>query len=354
VRRRINYPIGFWTFGGIFMKKGKTITIEDVAKEAGVSKSTVSQFLNKRYEYMSQNTREKIERVIEEMRFQPNHFASNLKKRKTKMVGVIVANICHAFSTEMITIIEQNLQEQGMQVIICNADDDPEKEMGYIQLLAARNVDGLIIFPTGSNYSEYSRLMNDKIPVVFIDRKMEGILADTVLLDNEAASFLAISTLVEHGRDRIAMFTQPIDHQISPRVERIEGYKKALSFFQLENSPELLCSNSLSLLKNDLERLFMADIKPNGIVAGNDLVLKEVLSFLKENKISIPEDVSVIGIDDVSYADIYHPSLTTIAQPTKEMGLKAAEIILSLIKESQPRVPIVYRFSPELKMRESC
>src|SRR3954451_5011366 len=143
------------------MKRIKSVTIDDVAKAAGTSKSTVSQFLNKRYEYMSQNTREKIERVIEEMRFQPNHFASNLKKRKTKMVGVIVANICHAFSTEMITIIEQNLQEQGMQVIICNADDDPEKEMGYIQLLAARNVDGLIIFPTGSNYSEYSRLMND-------------------------------------------------------------------------------------------------------------------------------------------------------------------------------------------------
>ena len=116
----------------------------------------------------------------------------------------------------------------------------------------------------------------------------------------------------------------------------------------------MLCSNALPLLKDDLLRLFHSDTKPNGIIAGNDLVLKEVLSFLKDNKLSIPEDVAVIGIDDVSYADIYHPSLTTIAQPTKEMGLKAAEIILGYINESSPKVPIVYRFSPELKMRESC
>jgi LacI family transcriptional regulator, kdg operon repressor len=336
------------------MKKIKSVTIDDVAKAAGTSKSTVSQFLNKRYEYMSQNTREKIERIIEEMNFQPNHFARNLKTRKTKMVGIIVANIRHVFSTEIIGVIERTLQEQGIQVIICNADDDPEKEMGYIQLLAGRNVDSLIVFPTGSNYSEYSRLINDKIPVVFIDRKIEGILADTILLDNEAASFLAVSTLVEHGRDKIAMLTQQVDHEISPRVERIEGYKKALSFFQLENQLDLLCSNNLSLLKKDLECLFKADIKPNGIIAGNDLVLKEVLSFLKEKKILIPEDVSVIGIDDVSYADIYHPSLTTIAQPTREMGLKAAEVILDSMQQSKASVPIVYRFSPELKMRESC
>ena len=336
------------------MKKIKAVTIEDVAKEAGVSKSTVSQFLNKRYEYMSQATKENIERIIAEMHFQPNHFASNLKKRKTKMVGIIVANIRHVFSTEIIRIIEQKLQEQGIQVIICNADDEPEKEMGYIQLLSTRNVDGLIIFPTGSNFAEYSRLINDKTPVVFIDRKIEGILADTVLLDNEAASYLAVSTLIEHGRDRIAMLTQPVDHQISPRVERIEGYKKALSFFKAVYHTDLLCSNALPLLKDDLLRLFHSDTKPNGIIAGNDLVLKEVLSFLKDNKLSIPEDVAVIGIDDVSYADIYHPSLTTIAQPTKEMGLKAAEIILGYINESSPKVPIVYRFSPELKMRESC
>src|SRR3954451_11921203 len=140
------------------MKKIKSVTIDDVAKAAGTSKSTVSQFLNKRYEYMSQNTREKIERIIEEMNFQPNHFARNLKTRKTKMVGIIVANIRHVFSTEIIGVIERTLQEQGIQVIICNADDDPEKEMGYIQLLAGRNVDSLIVFPTGSNYSEYSRL----------------------------------------------------------------------------------------------------------------------------------------------------------------------------------------------------
>ncbi|MBL4954730.1 substrate-binding domain-containing protein [Neobacillus sp. YIM B02564] len=336
------------------MKEAKTVTIEDVANAAGVSKSTVSQFLNKRYEYMSKSTREKIEKVVEELQFQPNHFARNLKSRKTKMVGIIVANIRHVFSTEIIRIVEQSLQEQGIHVIICNADDNPEKEVAYINLLAARNVDGLIIFPTGANYSEYSRLIDNKIPVVFIDRKIEGILADTVMLDNEAASFLAVSTLVKSNRDRIAMLTLPLTNNLSPRLERIEGYKKALSFFKIDYREELVSACPLINIKEELTRLFESDIKPNGIIAGNDLILKEALSFLKEQKISIPDEVAIIGIDDVSYADIYHPALTTIAQPTKEMGLKAAEIILERIKENTQKVPVVYRFSPELKIRESC
>ncbi|WP_428910765.1 LacI family DNA-binding transcriptional regulator [Niallia sp. Krafla_26] len=339
------------------MTKTKAVTIGDVAKNAGVSKSTVSQFLNKRYEYMSQSTREKIEKVIEEMNFQPNLFASNLKKQKTKLVGIIVANIRHVLSTEVIRVIEQRLQQEGIQVIICNADDDPVKEIAYIQMLAGRSVDGLIIFPTGTNHAEYSRLINHETPVVFMDRKIEGILVDTVLLDNEAASFLAVSTLVERGRTRIAMLTQPVYHHISPRIERIEGYKKALAFHNSNSDydyPELLRSNSLSGLKEDLEQLFLSDEKPNGIIAGNDLVLKEVLSFLKEKGISIPNEVAVISIDDVSYADIYQPSLTTIAQPINEMGLKAAGIILSQIQGNHSNVPVVYRFSPELKLRDSC
>lgn len=336
------------------MKQGKTVTIDDVAKAAGVSKSTVSQFLNKRYEYMSQNTRKKIEKVVDELQFHPNHFARNLKTRRTKMVGIIVANIQHAFSTEIIRVIEQSLQKQGIHVMICNADDDPEKEVTYLNLLSARNVDGLIIFPTGVNYSEYQRLLENNIPVVFMDRKIEGVLADTVLLDNEAASFLAVSTLVKHDRKRIAMFTLPLTYSVSPRIERITGYKDALSFYEIEYHDELVSTAPLAEIKEKLTHLFNSEFRPNGIIAGNDLVLKEVLSFLKENSMSIPEDVAIIGIDDVSYADIYHPSLTTISQPTRDMGLKTAEIILERIQEKTQKVPVVYRFSPELKMRHSC
>ena len=182
------------------MEKIKAITIDDVAKLAGVSKSTVSQFLNKRYEYMSEKTRNKIEKVVEELNFQPNHFASNLKRQKTAMVGIIVANILHTLSTEIIRIIEHKLQEQGIQVIICNSDDDPQREIDHIKLLTSINVSGLIIFPTGDNYEEYNKLLNDHIPIVFIDRKIEGIFADTVLLDNESASFMAVSTLLQRGR----------------------------------------------------------------------------------------------------------------------------------------------------------
>ncbi len=336
------------------MKQPKNVTIDDVAKAAGVSKSTVSQYLNKRYEYMSERTRKKIEQVIKELQFQPNHHARNLKSRKTKMIGIIVANIQHAFSTAIIRIIEQAMEERGIHVIICNADDNTEKEATYLNLLSARNVDGLIVFPTGDNYEEYKRLLENQIPVVFMDRKIEGVLADTVLLDNEAAAFLAVSTLVKTGRKTIAMLTLPLTHSVSPRVERITGYKNALQFYNIEYRDELLICAPLRDLKTKLAELFNSDHKPDGIVAGNDLVLKEALSFLKENEISIPGDVAIIGIDDVSYADIYHPSLTTIAQPVEEMGSKAAEILLERIEGKSDSVPVVYRFSPKLIMRQSC
>lgn len=336
------------------MKQSKKVTIDDVAKAAGVSKSTVSQFLNQRYEYMSERTREKIERVIEELQFQPNHYARNLKTRRTKLVGIIVANIQHAFSTEIIRVIEQMLKQQGIHVVICNADDVPEQEVTYLNLLSARNVDGLIIFPTGANFSEYQRILENQIPVVFMDRKIEGVLADTVLLDNEAAAFLAVSTLVKKNRKKIAMLTLPLTHNVSPRVERITGYKNALSFYKLDFHEELVVTAPLSEIKKKLADLYNSENQPDAIIAGNDLLLKETLSFLKENNISIPEETAVIGIDDVSYADIYHPSLTTIAQPTEDMGEKAAEIILNRIEGKTDSVPVVYRFSPKLNMRGSC
>lgn len=129
----------------------KTITISDVAKYANVSKSTVSQFLNQRYDYMSEKTKQKIEAAIQELNYQPNFVARSLKQKSTFTVGVVVANILHTFSTQVIRAVEDYFHEQGFHIIVCNADDEPEKEKKYIEMLRAKQVDGIIIFPTGEN-----------------------------------------------------------------------------------------------------------------------------------------------------------------------------------------------------------
>lgn len=147
----------------------KKLTIDDVAQKAGVSKSTVSQFLNKRFKYMSEATKNRIEAVIEELNYQPNGLARSLKQNRTHMVGIIVANIDYTLSIQCIRAIENELQHHGIQVIICNADENAEKESKYVETLIARQVDGLIIFPTGNNPSAYSKLVEADFPLVFMD-----------------------------------------------------------------------------------------------------------------------------------------------------------------------------------------
>jgi LacI family kdg operon repressor len=144
------------------MKEDKAmekVTMADVAKEAGVSKSTVSQYLNKRYEYMSEKTKQKIKEAIEQLGYQPNYLARSLKQKRTSMVGVIVANILHYFSTSVTRGIEDFCQEHDLHAIVCNADDNPEKEKKYIEMLRAKQVDGLIVLQIGQNNDLYHRMV---------------------------------------------------------------------------------------------------------------------------------------------------------------------------------------------------
>src|SRR5699024_7590258 len=129
----------------------KRVTISDVAQHAGVSKSTVSQYLNRRYDYMGKNTKEKIESAIKELEYSPNMVARSLKQKSSTTIGVIVANILHVFSTQVIRAIEDFCHDKGFHVIVCNADDNPNKEKTYIDMLRAKQVDGIIAFPTGDN-----------------------------------------------------------------------------------------------------------------------------------------------------------------------------------------------------------
>ncbi|PKG26383.1 LacI family transcriptional regulator [Cytobacillus horneckiae] len=337
----------------MLMNVKKKITISDVAEKAGVSKSTVSQYINQRYKYMSSETKERIERVINELNFRPNDNARNLKVKKTKVVGILVANILHTLSTEIIQIVEDRLQHNGMKAFVCNSADDPEKEKEYIDLLIAKQVDGIIIFPVGNDYTVYNYLINYSIPIVFVDRLVDGITTDSVLLDNHAASFLAVSTLAEKGHENIAFFTLPIDFPVTPRIERIDGYKKAMAACQLKLREELIFSISKDKIQDALQNCLHFNKPPTAIIAGNDLVLLQILKYLKKNNVSVPEKMAVIGIDNVLYADLYEPSITTIAQPIQQMGLKAAELLLDRIKNESQHPFITYRFAPEIVERNS-
>jgi len=325
------------------------VTIADVAKASGVSKSTVSQYLNKRFEYMGEETKLRIEQAIEQLGYQPNIIARSLKQKRTSTIGVIVANILHSFSTQVIRAIEDTCRENAFHVIVCNADDDPAKEENYIQMLLAKQVDGMVIFPTGGNLELYHAMVKVKYPVVFMDRIIEGVEIESFLLDNENASLLAVEHLIDHGHRRIGMVTPSIERRITPRIERIKGYKRALEKYNLPVNDGYVKSMNMEELKFGLEEMFSMPEPPTALIASNDLSLFEILKFAKEKNLDIPKELAVVGIDNVPFASIFEPSLSIFTQPTFKMGNKAAETLLQKIENrDQVSEPKIHRFQPTL------
>ena len=331
----------------------KTITLYAVAKYANVSKSTVSQFLNQRYDYMSEKTKQKIEAAIQELNYQPNFVARSLKQKSTFTVGVVVANILHTFSTQVIRAVEDYFHEQGFHIIVCNADDEPEKEKKYIEMLRAKQVDGIIIFPTGENLSLYEKMKRDTFPVVFMDRTIEELGIPTVMLDNHHAAGLAVDRFIESGIKRSAIITTSIIREISPRVERIEGYKKALDRHGMLVRNEYIKTADAADISNVLSELFSLQEPPKAILAANDIVLVEVLKYMKEHDMTIPDKAAVIGIDEVPFAGFFTPPITTIVQPAAEMARKAGSLLLRQIQEKDGGEKRIHRYKPALLARQS-
>ncbi|MFC4354301.1 LacI family DNA-binding transcriptional regulator [Chryseomicrobium palamuruense] len=332
----------------------KKVTMMDVAKEAGVSKSTVSQYINNRFEYMSQETRERIEQSIKDLGYIPNFIAKSLKQKKTSTIGVIVANILHAFSTEIIRSIEDVAGEHHVHVFVCNADDNPEKEKEYIEMLLAKQVDGLIILPTGGNIELYCSLKKMKFPIVFMDRKIQPTLYPTLLLDNHSAAELAVTELIRAGNKRIGFISSTILPQVTPRMERLEGYRHTLMLNDLQVNEQWVVQGKAEAIREQLSELYESGSFPDAIFTANDLSLIELLKFTKQHAIQIPEDLRVVTIDDSPYLDAFTPSITVVKQPTFVMGKEAATLLLKLIKH--PIFKEEYdakRFTPELIKRES-
>lgn len=333
----------------------KKISMADVATYANVSKSTVSQFLNGRYDYMGEDTKKRIDNAIEKLGYQPNYLARSLRQKRTSTIGVIVANILHTFSTQVIRSVEDVCNERDINVIVCNADDDPVKEKKYIDMLRAKQVDGLITFPTGGNINLYQQMIDENFPLVFIDRFVKGLSVDSFLLDNENAVKLAVDHFVEQGHQRIGMVTTSLLRNVTPRVERIEGFRKALKENAIEPVDEYIKGLERHEIQNGLKKMLSFDDPPTALCVGNDLTLMEVLNYTKERNVEIPGDLALISIDDVSFAHIYSPPLTTVTQPTFEIGRGAAEHLMNKIKMlTSGNCRKLYRFEANIVIRDSC
>lgn len=332
----------------------KPITMAIVAQHAQVSKSTVSHFLNGRYGHMSNETKKRVENSIKELDYRPNILARSLKQKTTTTIGVIVANSLHTFSAQVIRSIEDICNVADFHLIVCNADNDSIKERKYIDMLRAKQVDGMIILPTGHNEDIYNDMVDSNYPVIFVDRTLPDVEIPSVMVNNEMASGLAVQHFIDKGYRKISIITNEID-TITPRIERIVGYKKTLESNGLKIEKDYIKALEIAHVQEGLKELLALKDPPQAILAGNDLTLIEILKYLKNQSLKIPSDMAVIGIDDVSFSSFFEPALTIVEQPAFEIGKKAAELLMEKIqKVNKVDQPKMYLFEPELVVRDSC
>jgi LacI family transcriptional regulator, galactose operon repressor len=304
------------------------VTIRSVAKLAGVAPSTVSHYLN-RTAPVSQATTENVERAIHRLNYRVNHGARSLRLQKTHSIGLVIPNISSPFFFEIATTIEDKLWEQGYQTLLCISERNIEREYSQCANLASRQVDGILL----AYNSEQSRLADISqdlnVPVVFFDRPVSG--RNSVATDNRLGGRLAARHLAELGHRTIGILCG--EGEIENVKERIIGFKSELKKWDIEIRDDYVI-HGLQAIQLGLEVTELIDKtpRPTAIFATNDIVAMGAWYVLLSAGLRIPDDISIVGYDDIEVTRYLIPPLTTVAQPTGEIGNESVKMLLDLIR----------------------
>ncbi len=322
-------------------------TIYDVAKESNVSIATVSKVINNSGK-MRDSTRERVQEAMKRLNYHPSMMASALTGKGTETLGLLVPDISNPFFSEMARTIEDRAHEYGMSVIICSTDSNVEKEKKYIELLQRKQVDGFIVATTVQDITLLKGLQENGIPLVMLTQDNAGLDVNSVSVDDFKGGYDATSYLISQGHTNVAIIAE---FASSSRM-RIFGYQEAHSANAIPYSDENIYK-TVATMENGRKMLMemAANGKlPTAIFACNDLIAIGVIQGAKEMGLKIPEDLSLIGFDNTILAMTTVPGLTTIAQPTQDMGRKVVDVILEEIKgNSEVKERIL--FNPEMIIR---
>lgn len=308
------------------------VTMKDVAKRAGVSVITVSRVVNGSG-YVGNATRMKVEAAIEEMHFVPNMVASNLRSRQSDLLALVLPDITNSFWTSIARGAEDEAWSQGYGVFICNTDNDPVKEEGYIKRLLQRRVEGVLIVPTPrpASESQLQRLRRHGVKFVVIHRKLADTVADVVRSDGERAAHRLTTELVQSGHKRIAFVGLPFSDLVSE--ERLGGYREALQAAGLESDPKLIRSgehrNSIGGYEIVTD-LLNDGTRPDAILLANSRLALGGLRAIKDAGLRIPDDIAAAAFHDITAMDEYAPRLIRAVQPSYRMGQLATRRLLEM------------------------
>lgn len=328
-------------------------TIKDVAKEANVSISTVSRVLNSSG-YTSDETRKKVFDAVEKLKFKRNMIATAMIKKQTSTFGLIIPDIKNIFYADLTRSVEDTANRFGFNIVLCNTDNDLNKEAEYIDFLLAKGVDGIIFSTPEVRDHNIKEVVENypELPVVILGSKLPGINISEILVDNFDGGYIATNHLLELGHNQIAFFSGGADSYAS--IERHKGFQYAMSEKKVKINEDFVIFDKFYIesgYRNALKLLTQKD-RPTAIFAASDAIAVGIYKAARELKLSIPNDLSVIGFDNSQYAEIVTPMLTTIHTPIIEMGERAMEIAIKTLKEKRIFKETLV-FHPTLIERES-
>ena len=311
------------------------MTINDIARMAGVSKGTVSRVINNNPRGVSEETRRHILEIIERVGYVPNRMAGSITLARTRMLGLIIPDIQNMFFPQMVRGAEDCAMENGYTLFLCNSDSNIQKEQQYLRAFIEKRVDGILINTCGQSMEEGLRrsIQKSNIPVVLLDRRSKDFpRAPGIYVDNEEGAYTGTCHLLENGCTRICFLGGP--EGVNTTSERLRGYQQALKESGISFRPEYVfygpysTSSGYERMAEVLERKLEVD----AVFAGADMIALGALRALRERHVAVPEQISVLGFDDIAISADVSPSLTTMAQPIYEIGYRAVEKLLAQIR----------------------
>jgi LacI family transcriptional regulator len=326
--------------------------MRDVAKTAGCSINTVSRALNGKSE-VSSETKTRILEVAARLRYKPDRLARGLRSSKTGTIGVIVGDIGNPYFSMVVKGIVKTARAHDYNIVLQGTDEDYDREREAIQVILSERVDGVIIAPTQKGTETIVELGKSEVPFVLVSRYFTDLGTDYVIMDDLQGGFLAAEHLIKQGHRHIAMVNGPL--HISSARERFEGYKKALSERGIEFDASRVVSGALTIETGyRLAARLLKRSAPSAIFAFSDFVAFGVLRAIRERGLRVPEDVAVVGFDDILFASCLETPLTTVSGSRRKLGSRAAELLIRKLAKEGPTKPTRIRLPVQLAVRATA
>jgi DNA-binding LacI/PurR family transcriptional regulator len=327
-------------------------TMKDVATRAAVSVATVSAVLNDN-KYVSPELVQRVRDSIADLGYERNSFAQGLKTQTSHTIGLIISDITNPFFTSVVRGVEDAANAQNYSLILGNTDENSKKELSYFSLLETKRADGLIVAVTNGSHEYLLSWASHHLPLVSIDRSLFKAGIDAVLVDNISGAYQAVEHLIKLHHRRIGVVTGIAG--ITTTEERLKGYQQSLEAHNIPFDPTLIAEANSRVDGGERAtmRLLTQNPRPTALFVMNSLMVIGALQAINKLGLRCPQDVALVGFDNLEWASIVYPKLTTVSQPTYEIGQQAAYLLFDRLRNGYS-APREIRLAPQLIIRESC